>query len=154
MFGGSGSTGFTGSAGGGDTLVGGSGDNSFSMTGGDIAFGGPGGSDTFDTGVATVLIVEGSGTTQVRLGGGHATAFAGSGMDTYTVARGVGGDVGIIGFKVGDHIALTGGFTSADASAALSTASIGSFGTILNLSDGTRMTLFGTTLTTSQISNA
>jgi len=153
MYGGVGSSSFTGSTGGGDTMVGGGGGNVFHMTNGDIAFGGPTGPDTFDAGTGSALIVEGPGTTQVALEGGIATAFAGTGEDTYTIARGVGGGASIIGFKAGDHITLT-GFTAAEAADALSQATTGLFGTQLHLADGTQVILFGVTLTASQISAA
>ena len=132
-------------------MVGVGGANIFAMTNGDIAFGGPTGPDTFNAGTGTALIVEGAGATQVRLGGGQVTAFAGTGADAYIVTKGVGGGASIIGFKAGDHITLAGGFTAADAASALSTATTGSFGTTLNLVDGTKMTLFGVTVTASQI---
>ena len=152
MFGGSGSNSFTGSAGGMDTLVGGTGANSFAMTNGDVAFGGANGGDTFGTGTASALIVEGPGAERVNLGGGAATMFGGTGTDTYAFTKGLGGTASIIGLKAGDSLDLTGGFTSADASAALSTATKGSFGTILHLSDGTTINVFGASVTASQIS--
>ena len=75
-------------------------------------------------------------------------------MDTYSDTRGQGGGADIIGFKPSDHLVLTGGFTPADAAAALRTATTGAFGTALTLGDGTRITLFGATLTAGQISAA
>ena len=77
--------------------------------------------------------------------------FAGSGADTYAVQQGSRASVEIIGFKASDHITL-GGFTAADASSAVSKATTGSFGTMLNLSDGTTITLFGASITASQVS--
>ena len=151
-FGGFGASTFTGSAGGSDTLVGGAGANTFNMTSGDIAFGGPNGPDTYNTGSGSTLIVEGPGRSQVNVGTGLTTDFAGTGIDTYTITRGNLGIADIIGFKAGDHITLTGGFTAADASAAVSKATTGSFGTTLNLSDGTKVNLFGVTITASQVS--
>ena len=151
MFGGLGSSTFAGSAGGSDTMVGGAGADVFAMTGGDIAFGGANGPDSFDAGAGAALIVEGPGSTQVALGSGALTAFAGSGVDTYTVAKGLGGTAGIVGFKACDRIVLTGGFTAADASAAVSEATVGGFGTSLALPDGTRITLFGASLSASQL---
>ncbi|MGI3778469.1 MAG: beta strand repeat-containing protein [Janthinobacterium lividum] len=151
MFGGFGASSFAGSAGGSDTMVGGSGANTFAMTNGAIAFGGPNGPDTYDTGSGSTLIVEGTGRSQVNVGTGLTTDFAGSGIDTYTITRGNRGVADIIGFKPGDHIALAGGFTAADASGAVATATTGSFGTTLNLSDGTKVNLFGVSVTTMQV---
>lgn len=151
MFGGAGTTTFLGSAGGSDTMVGGTGPNVFTLTDGDIAFGGPGGSDVFGGGLGNSLVVEGGGTTQVNLGRGNITAFAGTGTNTYSVTKGMGGLATIVGFKVGDRICLTGGFTAADATSSMKAASIGSFGTALSLSDGSRIILSGVTLQSSQI---
>jgi hypothetical protein len=154
MFGGTAQTTFIGSTGGNDTMVGGAGANTYVMTNGDIAYGGPTGPDTFNTGTGSALIVEGVGTTQINLGGGSTTAFEGTGVDTYAFTKGLGGTDSIIGFKAGDHITLTGGFTATDATNALSQATTGSFGTQLHLTDGTQVNLFGVTLTASQISAA
>ncbi len=151
MFGGFGMTSFVGSTGGSDTMVGGTGANIFSLTNGDIAFGGPDESDTFDTGKGSSLVVEGGGDTQVSLGGGSVTAFAGSGPDIYTVTQGLGGEAIIVGFKAADRISLTGGFTDLDAANALKSATTGSFGTALSLADGTRIVLSGATLQASQL---
>lgn len=151
MFGGFGTTTFVGSTGGSDTMVGGTSANLFSLTDGDIAFGGPDELDAFATGKGSSLIVEGAGTTQVNLGGGSVTAFAGSGPDTYTVTEGLGGEAIIVGFKAGDRISLTGGFTDLDAANALKGASTGSFGTALSLTDGTTIVLSGATLQASQL---
>lgn len=153
MFGGTASSSFAGSAGGKDTMVGGAGANIYVMTNGDIAFGGPNGPDTYLAGTGTSLIVEGAGTSNIVLGGGTTTDFAGTGADTYTVNKGVGGSANIVGFKAGDSIVLSGGFTATDASKAITAATTGSFGTRLNLSDGTTINLFGATLTASQISS-
>ena len=152
MFGGTAANVFTGSTGGTDTLVGGTGANTFNMTNGDVAFGGANGGDTFNTGTGSALIVEGPGAERVNLGGGAATVFGGTGVDTYDFTKGVGGTASIIGFKAGDSLDLTGGFTSADATSAVSSANTGSFGTVLHLSDGTTINVFGATVTTSQIS--
>lgn len=152
MFGGPATNTFSGSGGGGDTMVGGAGGNSFAMTNNDVAFGGPNGSDSYNAGAGGALIVEGPGNSQIHLGGGNLTAFEGAGVDTYSITKGTGGGADIIGFKAGDQIVLTGGFTAADASNAASTATKGSFGTTLNLSDGTKINLFGINLDASQVS--
>ncbi len=152
MFGGTAVNSFAGSTGGSDTLVGGSGSNTFFMTTGDVAFGGANGGDTFNTGTGTALIVEGPGAERVNLGGGGATVFGGTGTDTYAFTKGTGGSASIIGFKAGDSLDLTGGFTAADATSAVGSATTGSFGTVLHLSDGTTINVFGTTVTASQIS--
>jgi collagen type VII alpha len=152
MYGGTATNSFTGSTAGSDTLVGGSGSNTFTMTNNDVAFGGANGGDTYNTGTASALVVEGPGAERVNLGGGAATVFGGSGTDTYAFTKGLGGTAGVIGLKAGDSLDLTGGFTAADASAALSTATKGSFGTILHLSDGTTINVFGASVTASQIS--
>ena len=152
MFGGFGASTFKGSTGGSDTLVGGAGANTFNMTNGDIAFGGPNGPDTYNTGSGSTLIVEGPGVSKIDMGSGLTTDFAGAGVDTYTISEGTRGIANIIGFKAGDHITLTGGFTAADASSAASRAATGSFGTTLNLTDGTQVNLFGASITASQIS--
>ncbi len=151
MFGGSGASAFVGSAAGGDTMVGGIGTNAFALTNGDIAFGGPSGPDLFAAGAGSVLVVEGGGATQVQLGSGSLVAFGGAGADTYSVAKGLGGQATIVGFKAGDRISLTGGFTAADASASLRSASVGAFGMALSLSDGTRIVLSGVTMQASQL---
>ncbi len=151
MYGGVGSSSFTGSTGGGDTMVGGGGGNVYFMTDGDIAFGGATGPDVFNAGTGAALIVEGPGTSSVVLGGGNATAFAGTGADTCTITQGLGGSAAIVGFKPGDHIFLS-GYGAQEAANALAQASTGSFGTSLRLSDGTRVTLFGVSLTAAQIS--
>ncbi|MGI4976398.1 MAG: hypothetical protein ACRYG6_05595 [Janthinobacterium lividum] len=150
MFGGPSATSFLGSGGGGDTMVGGTGGNTFAMTGGGVAFGGPAGSDTFLTGPGSALIVEGGGPTRVVLGAGTATMFAGGGTDTTVVTQGLAAQAGIVGFKAGDTLVLS-GFTPPQAAAALSTAATGAFGTILNLGDGTRITLYGAQVSASQI---
>lgn len=152
MYGGTATNSFTGSTGGSDTLVGGSGSNTFTMTNNDVAFGGANGGDTYNTGTASALVVEGPGAERVNLGGGAATVFGGTGTDTYAFTKGLGGTASVIGLKAGDSLDLTGGFTAADASAALSTATKGSFGTILHLSDGTTINVFGASVTASQIS--
>ncbi|MGI4978523.1 MAG: beta strand repeat-containing protein [Janthinobacterium lividum] len=153
MFGGTASTTFIGSTGGGDQMIGGAGPNTYVMTNNDVAFGGPTGPDVFSTGTGNALLVEGVGPTQINLGGGNTTAFAGTGVDTYAVTKGLGGVDNIIGFKAGDHITLGGGFTATDASNAVSQAATGSFGTSLNLSDGTQVNLFGVSLTASQVTS-
>ena len=154
MFGGPASNSFLGGAGGGDTMVGGTGANVFAMASGDVAFGGPNSSDTFYTGNGNALIVEGNGAEHVVLGSGVSIVFAGSGPDTYSVTRGLAAQAGIIGFKSGDHLALSGGYTAPQVSAALSAAATGSFGTILTLPDGTTITLYGASLSAAQISTA
>ncbi|MGI4977325.1 MAG: beta strand repeat-containing protein [Janthinobacterium lividum] len=151
MFGGTATNVMTGSTGGTDTLVGGTGTNTFNMTTGDVAFGGSNGGDTYNTGTASALIVEGPGAEKVNLGGGNATVFGGTGTDTYAFTKGLGGSASIIGFKAGDSLDLTGGFTAADATTAQSTSNTGSFGTVLKLGDGTTINIFGATVSASQI---
>ncbi len=153
MFGGPSTTSFLGSTAGSDTMVGGTGTNSFAMTQGDVAFGGPASTDTFYTGAGSALIVEGGGPTTVVLGTGTATMFAGGAADTYVVTSGLAAQAGIVGFKAGDRLSLS-GFTGPQASSALSAAATGAFGTILALPDGTRITLYGTQLSASQITTA
>lgn len=152
MYGNTGSTNFVGSASGHDIMVGGSGSNTFSMTDGDVAFGGTTAGDTFNMGTGSALIVQGTANDSVVFGGGTATAFAGLGTDTYTVFKGLGGDVSLIGFKASDHIALAGGFTAANAASAVAGATRGAFGTTLNLTDGTTINVFGVSVSASQIS--
>ncbi len=154
MFGGQASSTFTGSGGGNDTLVGGNGANVFNMTGGDIAFGGANGPDTFNSGTGSALVVEGAGATTVNLGGGSLTAFDGTAADNYTASQALGGSVEIVGFKAADHLTLTGGFTQADVSAALSSATTNAAGTALTLSNGTNIELFGASITAGQVSAA
>ncbi len=151
LFGGPAGTALAGSTGGNDTLVGGAGANRFAMSAGDVAFGGPNGADTFAGGGGTALIVEGGGATEIDVGAGTITAFAGTGADTYTFGRNLGGGATVVGFKAGDRIVLAGGFTAADAAQAAATATTGGFGTALTLGDGTRITLFGATVTAAQI---
>ncbi len=151
MFGGPATNSFLGGTGGHDTMVGGTGTNVFAMTTGGVAFGGPASSDTFYTGTGNALIVEGGGTEQVVFGAGSSVVFAGSGPDTYSVTEGLGAQASIIGFKAGDHLALSGGYTAPQVSAALAAAVTGTFGTILKLPDGTTITLFGATLPASQV---
>jgi DNA-binding beta-propeller fold protein YncE len=152
MFGGPGADSLTGSSGGSDTMVGGAGGNSFSLTDGDVAFGGPIKADTFTAGNGTAMITTGGGGAQVNLGGGTLTSFEGSGAVNYNAGKGEGGTTDIVGFTVHDHITLTGGFTAQDASTAFTTATKGSFGTILNLTDGTKINVFGVNLTATQVS--
>lgn len=154
MFGGPATNSFFGGTGGHDTMVGGTGANVFAMTTGGVAFGGPASSDTFYTGTGDALIVEGGGAEQVVFGAGSSVVFAGSGPDTYSVTEGLGAQASIIGFKAGDHLALSGGYTALQASAALAAAATGTFGTILKLPDGTTITLFGATLSASQVTTA
>ncbi len=149
MFGGTASSHFVGSVGGGDTLVGGAGENSFTLTAGDIAFGGPAGPDSFTAGAGASLIVEGTGATTVVLGSGSVTAFGGPGADTYVVAAG-SGSAGIVGFKPGDRIVLSGG-SAADAARAIGSATTGSFGTQLTLEGGTQVILYGANVGAGQI---
>ena len=152
MFGGTAVSTFTSSTGGADTLIGGAGANVFNTSNGDVVFGGPTGPDVVNAGEGSTLLVEGTGPTRVNVSGSSVTAFAGTGADTYAITRGAGGGASIIGFKAGDHLTLTGGFTAADAASALRTASTGSFGTALQFADGTQVTLFGASLGASQIS--
>ena len=152
MFGGPGADSFVGSSGGSDIMVGGAGGNSFSLTNGDVAFGGPIKADTFTAGNGAAMITTGSGGAQVNLGSGTLTSFEGSGAVNYSAGKGEGGTTDIVGFTVHDHITLTGGFTSADATTAFTSATKGSFGTTLSLTDGTKITVFGVNLAASQIS--
>lgn len=152
MFGGPGVDSFTGSSGGSDIMVGGAGGNSFSLTSGDVAFGGPVKTDSFTAGNGTAMIITGGGGAQVNLGSGTLTSFEGSGAVNYNAGLGEGGTTDIVGFTVHDHITLTGGFTAQDASTAFTTATKGLFGTTLNLTDGTKITVFGVNLTATQVS--
>lgn len=152
MFGGPGTDSFVGSGGGGDIMVGGAGGNSFSLTNGDVAFGGPIKADTFTAGNGAAMITTGSGGAQVNLGSGTLNAFEGSGAVNYNAGKGEGGTTDIVGFTVHDHITLTGGFSAQDASTAFNTAIKGGFGTTLNLTDGTKINIFGVNLAASQIS--
>ena len=152
MFGGPGADSFTGSGGGNDVMVGGAGGNSFSLTDGDVAFGGPVKGDSFTAGNGVATIVTGGGGAQVDLGSGTLTSFEGNGAVNYNAGKGEGGTTDIVGFTVHDHITLTNGFTAQDASMAFATATKGSFGTTLNLTDGTKITVFGVNLTATQIS--
>ncbi|MGI4959513.1 MAG: hypothetical protein ACRYGI_18185, partial [Janthinobacterium lividum] len=151
MFGGQATSTFTGSTGGNDTLVGGAATNVFNMTNGDLAFGGPTGPDTFNTGTGSALVVEGNGATTVNLGGGALIAFDGGGADLYTVSKVLGGSAQIVGFKASDHLTLTGGFTAANASSAFASASVNAAGTILNLTNGSQIVLYGASITAAQI---
>ena len=152
MFGGPGADSFTGSSGGSDIMIGGAGGNSFSLTGGDVAFGGPLHADSFTAGNGEATIITGGGGAQVNLGSGTLTSFEGSGAVNYNAGKGEGGTTDIVGFTVHDHITLTDGFTAQDASTAFATATKGSFGTTLNLTDGTKITVFGVSLTATQVS--
>ena len=67
------------------------------------------------------------------------------------VTESLGGAATIVGFKAGDRISLTGGFTEFDAANALKSVSTGSFGTALSLVDGTRIVLSEATLQASQL---
>ncbi len=152
MFGGPGADSFVGSGGGNDIMVGGAGGNSFSLTNGDVAFGGPVRADTFTAGNSAAMITTGNGGAQVNLGSGTLTSFEGSGAVNYNAGKGEGGTTDIVGFTVHDHITLTSGFTSTDATTAFGAATKGGFGTTLNLTDGTKITVFGVNLTATQIS--
>lgn len=141
---------FTGSAGGNDTMVGGVGGvgtntpgvdgNIFNMTNGDIAFGGSLGPDTYNISSGTALVVEGPYST-VNFSGGNATVFQNSLLGVFSIAKGADGTLNIVGFD--STLTLTGGFTAADATNAITSQTNGSFGTALHLSDGTTVNLFG-----------
>ena len=154
MFGGLGTTSFFGSGGGHDTMVGGVGNNTFTTTNGDIVFGGPAtASDTFNL-TGGEIVVEGNGSDTVTLYSGASTVFGGTGATAFNVAAGAGVNASVIGFTAADHLTLV-GVTAAATSAALAHAATGSYGTMLSLADGTRLTLFGVTaLGASQVSSA
>ena len=65
--------------------------------------------------------------------------------------KGEGETTDIVGSTVHDHITLTSGLTTQDASTAFATATKGPFGTTLNLIDGTKITVFGVNLAATQI---
>ncbi len=142
MFGGLGTTSFFGSGGGHDTMVGGVGNNTFTTTSGDIVFGGPAtASDSFNL-TGGEIVVEGGGADTVTLYSGASTVFAGTGATSFNVATGAGVNASVIGFTAADHLTLV-GVTAAAAATAVAQATTGSYGTMLNLADGTRLTLFG-----------
>ncbi len=152
MFGGTGTTSFFGSGGGHDTMVGGTGNNTFTTTNGDIVFGGPAtANDAFNL-TGGEIVVEGNGSDTVTLYAGASTVFGGAGATSFVAATGAGVNASLIGFTAADHLTLAGA-TAAVVSTAVAGATHGSYGTMLSLADGTRLTLFGvTTLSASQVS--
>ncbi len=153
MFGGTGTTSFFGSGGGHDTMIGGTGNNTFTTTAGDIVFGGPAtASDSFNL-TGGEIVVEGNGADTVTLYSGASTVFAGGGTTSFNVAAGAGVAASLIGFTAADHLTLV-GVTADAASTAVAHATTGSYGTMLSLADGTRLTLFGVAaLNASQVSS-
>lgn len=152
MFGGVGTTTFFGSVGGSDTMIGGVGNNTFTTTHGDIVFGGPAtANDTFNL-TGGEIVVEGNGSDTVTFYAGASTVFGGAGATAFTAAVGSGVNASVIGFTAADHLTLAGASASVVASA-VAQAATGSYGTMLSLADGTRLTLFGvTSLDASQVS--
>lgn len=140
MFGGLGTTSFFGGAGGHDTMIGGAGNNSFTTTAGDIVFGGPA-NDSFNL-TGGEIVVEGGGADTTTFYAGASTVFGGTGASTFEVATGTGVNASVIGFTAADHLTLV-GVTAAAAATAVAQAATGAYGTMLSLSDGTRLTLFG-----------
>ncbi len=152
MFGGVGTTTFFGSVGGSDTMIGGVGNNTFTTTHGDIVFGGPAtANDTFNL-TGGEIVVEGNGSDTVTFYAGASTVFGGAGATAFTAAVGSGVNAAVIGFTAADHLTLAGASAAVVASA-VAQAATGSYGTMLSLADGTRLTLFGvTSLDASQVS--
>ena len=139
MYGDAGSNIMTGGSGT-DIMVGETGSTEFvSGSGQSTVFGGTG-NDTIWTEGGHMLAVLGNGTDIATLGAGTATIFGGTGTTTYDVLAGhAGGDDLIAGFKVGtDHIDLFGYAVGA-------TQDVVAGSTVLNLSDGTHITLLGVT---------
>jgi len=152
MFGGVGTTTFFGSVGGSDTMIGGVGNNTFTTTHGDIVFGGPAtANDTFNL-TGGEIVVEGNGSDTVTFYAGASTVFGGAGATAFTAAVGSGVNAAVIGFSAADHLTVAGASAAVVASA-VAHAATGSYGTMLSLADGTRLTLFGvTSLDASQVS--
>ncbi len=150
MFGGPGADTFFGSTGGSDTMVGGTGNNVFTTTPGDIVFGGPASADTYNL-TGGEIAVEGGGTSTVNFDAGASTVFGGTGATTFNLLAGQGDNSAVIGFTAADQLTLVGTSSTAEA-AALASAKTGSFGTMLNLADGTQIVLFGATLSAGQVS--
>ncbi|MGI3778250.1 MAG: beta strand repeat-containing protein, partial [Janthinobacterium lividum] len=150
MFGGTGATSFFGSGGGHDTMVGGTGNNTFTTTNGDIVFGGTA-NDSFNL-TGGEIVVEGAGADTVTLYAGASTVFGGTGATGFVAATGSGVNASLIGFSAADHLTLVGA-SGAAVSNAVAGATTGSYGTMLSLADGTRLTLFGVAaLDASQVS--
>ncbi|MBV9785752.1 MAG: hypothetical protein JO264_18250, partial [Acidisphaera sp.] len=107
-------------------------------------FGGTGTNETF-AGSGDMLMIEGSGNSTFYSGSSNAEVFGGSGSDLYAFVNGQGGgnDL-IVGFKAGtDHLSLQ-GYGAAGVAAAETQAATGVGGnTVINLSDGTQITLVG-----------
>lgn len=82
------------------------------------------------------------------LGAGGGAAPAGANGQTDAAEHPNGADIATP-VMVGSSGSWT--FTAADASAAVSSATVGASGTALALADGTRITLFGASLSVSQI---
>ena len=139
MYGGSGATVMVGSSGS-ALMVGGPGSSDFVGGSGQSTVFGGAGNDTVWSGTGSMTAVLGNGADTVVLEAGSASVFGGFGSDVYDVINGsAGGNDMISGFKVGtDQIALYGYNASA-----VQTTSGGS--TILDLTDGTRITLLNVT---------
>lgn len=141
-YGGTGPGSYSGGTNGQNILVAGDGNTTLRGAGnGDELFGAAGSDgNLLQAGAGNEVIVEGNGATTVEGGPGTCVDFGGTGMDTYLIPATAGGEDLIVGFKPGiDLLQVSGG----SAEQALSTASVGSWGTSLNLADGTLVVLFG-----------
>ena len=81
----------------------------------------------------------GQGATTVIGGAGTTTVFAGSGADRFETPYGLGGQLDVVGFKVGTDGAY---YYGSNATPPVVT-SHGPWGTTLLFGDGSRVTLFG-----------
>lgn len=126
------------------TVIGGAGSLDYwGGAGAAVVYGGSG-AGSFAAGAGSMTLTEGTGTSLVTVGKGDLTVFDGAGFSLFAVNKGTaGGTATISGFKPGtDQISLK-GFDAGEAARALSAAKAVSGGTMLTLSDGTRMTFVG-----------
>jgi len=141
LFGGSGGGVFEAGQGGGSILVAGAGNTTLvGGGGGDALFGAnQAGGNLLAAGKGQEVVVAGQGATTVIGGAGATTVFAGSGADRFETPYGLGGQLDIVGFKVGTDGAY---YYGSNATPPVVT-SHGPWGTTLLFGDGSRVTLFG-----------
>ena len=91
----------------------------------------------------TMVAILGSGADSVLGGSGASTITGGSGSDVFAFIKGhAGGSEVIIGFTASDNLAFAGyGYTGAS----LPVETVGAFGDVITLTDGTTITLAGYT---------
>lgn len=155
LFGGSNGDTLIATGAGGGTLVSGGGTttmNLVSSTGSDTLFGGAQGSQTNVLGGAgTANVILGAGAANIYGASGTLNVFAGTGALSLDFVAGQpgGGLLNVVGFDTAaDHIVLT-GYAPGTAAAVFAGAQVANGNTILTLTNGTEVVLFGVTNLTS-----